>query len=117
MSSTTDAAAAQTDAPRGENLAALQEVVRTLLAELKSGTGDRDKRRQVEEWMKTLAEKYPEFAIEGGLRDYYMAEAERLRADFSRATDLLEKLNLGRSIEMFLDKAADYASRARASGR
>ena len=89
----------------------LSGVVATLLEDLKSGAGDKDRRRQVEEWMRTLAEKYPEFHIESGLRDYYLAEAERLRADFEKATELTEKLALGRSIEGFLDRAADYAKR------
>lgn len=89
----------------------LSGVVMTLLADLKSGAGDKDRRRQVEEWMRTLAEKYPEFKIETGLRDYYLAEAERLRLDFEKATELNEKLALGRSIEGFLDRAADYARR------
>lgn len=90
---------------------ALREVVAALLDELSRGAGDRDKRRQVEEWMKNLAEKYPEFGIETGLRNYYLAEASRLRTDFMNAKDLTEKLNLGRSIESFLDKAADYEKR------
>ncbi|HVR39968.1 MAG TPA: hypothetical protein VMU84_12805 [Thermoanaerobaculia bacterium] len=89
----------------------LAGVVSTLLADLKNGTGDKDRRRQVEEWMRTLAEKYPEFKIETGLRDYYLAEAERLRGDFDKAADLGEKLALGRSIEAFLDRAADYDRR------
>ena len=89
----------------------LSDVVTTLLAELKAGNGDKDRRRQVEEWMRTLAEKYPEFQIESGLRDYYLAEAERLRVDFEKAAELNEKLSLGRSIEGFLDRAADYAKR------
>src|SRR5256885_16057051 len=89
----------------------LSGVVKTLLDDLRSGAGDRDRRRQVEEWMRTLAEKYPEFHIESGLRDYYLAEAERLRADFEKASELNEKLALGRSIEGFLDRAADYAKR------
>jgi hypothetical protein len=89
----------------------LSGVVATLLDDLKSGAGDKDRRRQVEEWMRTLAEKYPEFHIESGLRDYYLAEAERLRADFEKASELTEKLALGRSIEGFLDRAADYAKR------
>jgi hypothetical protein len=89
----------------------LSGVVTTLLEDLKSGAGDKDRRRQVEEWMRTLAEKYPEFHIETGLRDYYLAEAERLRVDFEKATELNEKLTLGRSIEGFLDRAADYARR------
>jgi hypothetical protein len=91
----------------------LATVVTTLLADLRSGAGDKDRRRQVEEWMRTLAEKYPEFKIENGLRDYYLAEAERLRGDFEKATDLAEKLALGRSIESFLDRAADYDRRMR----
>jgi hypothetical protein len=68
-------------------------------------------RRQVEEWMRTLAEKYPEFKIEVGLRDYYLAEAARLRADFDKTPELSEKLSLGRAIESFLDRAADYDRR------
>src|ERR1043166_1545426 len=86
----------------------LAGVVDTLLVDLKKGNGDRDRRRQVEEWMRTLAEKYPEFKIEVGLRDYYLAEAQRLRGDFDKAADLTEKLSLGRNIETFLDRAAEY---------
>lgn len=93
------------------NNAPLREVVDALLDELRRGAGDRDKRRQVEEWMKTLADKYQDFNVEQGLRDYYLAEATRLRADFDKANDLTEKLNLGRSIEGFLDKARDYTQR------
>ena len=89
----------------------LSGVVDALLTDLKSGTGDRDRRRQVEEWMRTLAEKYPEFKIEVGLRDYYLAEAARLRSEFEKAPDLTEKLALGRNIESFLDRAADYDRR------
>lgn len=89
----------------------LSGVVSTLLSELKTGSGDKDRRRQVEEWMRTLAEKYPEFKIEAGLRDYYLAEAERLRADFDKSSELAEKLSLGRSIESFLDRAAEYDRR------
>ena len=91
----------------------LSGVVTTLLDDLKSGAGDKDRRRQVEEWMRTLAEKYPEFKIEVGLRDYYLAEAQRLRNDFEKSSDLTEKLALGRSIESFLDRAADYERRIR----
>jgi hypothetical protein len=97
------------------NKSLLREVVDALLAELKRGAGDRDRRRQVEEWMKSLAEKYPEFSIEAGLRDYYLAEARRLREEFDNAKDLNEKLNLGRAIESFLDKASDYERRIRDS--
>src|SRR6185369_7616140 len=89
----------------------LSGVVQTLLDDLKKGSGDKDRRRQVEEWMRTLAEKYPEFKIETGLRDYYLAEAERLRADFDKSSDLAEKLGLGRAIESFLDRAAEYDRR------
>ena len=89
----------------------LSGVVTTLLDDLKSGNGDKDRRRQVEEWMRTLAEKYPEFKIEVGLRDYYLAEAERLRGDFDKATELSEKLVLGRNIESFLDRASEYDRR------
>ena len=91
----------------------LAGVVTTLLSDLKNGAGDKDRRRQVEEWMRTLAEKYPEFKIELGLRDYYLAEATRLQADFQKSTDMTEKLALGRSIESFLDRAADYDRRVR----
>ena len=89
----------------------LSGVVEALLRDLKDGTGDKDRRRQVEEWMRTLAEKYPEFKIEVGLRDYYLAEANRLRRDFDKAADLTEKLSLGRHIEAFLDRAAEYDRR------
>ena len=89
----------------------LRGVVSTLIADLKTGSGDKDRRRQVEEWLRGLAEKYPEFAIETGLRDYYLAEAGRLRADFDNAADIAEKLGLGRSIEAFLDRAAEYDRR------
>ena len=89
----------------------LAGVVKTLLDDLKSGNGDKDRRRQVEEWMRTLAEKYPEFSIEVGLRDYYLAEAQRLRNDFDKTAELSEKLSLGRNIESFLDRAAEYERR------
>lgn len=89
----------------------LSGVVTSLLDELKAGKGDKDRRRQVEEWMRTLAEKYPEFKIETGLRDYYLAEAGRLRTDFDKTPELSEKLSLGRAIESFLDRAADYERR------
>jgi hypothetical protein len=103
-----DAMSAEIDQQR---LSILSTVVSTLLADLKSGNGDKDRRRQVEEWMRTLAEKYPEFKIEVGLRDYYLAEAERLRADFEKSAELADKLSLGRSIESFLDRAAEYDRR------
>ena len=89
----------------------LEGVVQTLLHDIESGSGDKDRRRQVEEWMRTLAEKYPEFRIETGLRDYYLAEAERLRADFEKSPEMAEKLSLGRAIESFLDRAAEYDRR------
>jgi hypothetical protein len=89
----------------------LAGVVSSLIDDLKKGTGDKDRRRQVEEWMRTLAEKYPEFKIEVGLRDYYLAEAHRLREDFEKAAELADKLSLGRSIESFLDRAAEYDRR------
>ena len=89
----------------------LSGVVTTLLADLKNGAGDKDRRRQVEEWMRTLAEKYPEFGIESGLRDYYLAEALRLRTEFDKSNDISEKLGLGRSIEAFMDRAAEYDRR------
>ena len=99
------------DGVQQQRLQILSGVVTTLLDNLKDGTGDKDRRRQVEEWMRTLAEKYPEFKIEVGLRDYYLAEAERLRGDFDKASELSEKLSLGRSIESFLDRAAEYDRR------
>ncbi|MCU1350696.1 MAG: hypothetical protein JWO56_3726 [Acidobacteria bacterium] len=86
-------------------------IVTALVDDLKKGIGDKDRRRQVEEWLRALSEKYPEFHIETGLRDYYIAEARRLRADFDKATELSEKLNLGRSVESFLDRAAEYDRR------
>src|ERR1051326_1759120 len=90
----------------------LSGVVKTLLDDLRGGAGDRDRRRQVEEWMRTLAEKYPEFHIETGLRDYYLAEAERLRADFTKAAEMGEKLSLPRPTEPSPAGAARYARRA-----
>ena len=99
-----------------QRMAILSGVVTKLLEDLKSGNGDKDRRRQVEEWMRTLAEKYPEFKIEVGLRDYYLAEAERLRADFDKSAELQEKLALGRSIESFLDRAAEYDRRVTERG-
>ena len=89
----------------------LRGVVESLLVDLKGGSSDKDKRRQVEEWLRNLAEKYPDFKIEKGLRDYYLAEAARLRGDFDTVSDLGEKLALGRSVETFLDRAADYERR------
>ena len=89
----------------------LSGVVKVLLDDLKQGRGDKDRRRQVEEWLRGLAEKYPEFAIETGLRDYYLAEAKRLRGDFDQSPELGERLTLGRSIEGFLDRAAEYDRR------
>lgn len=100
-----------TEAVQQQRVQILSGVVQTLLDDLKSGNGDRDRRRQVEEWMRTLAEKYPEFKIEVGLRDYYLAEAERLRAEFDKSGELTEKLALGRSIESLLDRAAEYDRR------
>lgn len=94
------------------NLDILKEVVANLLRELTDGAGDKDKRRQVEDWLRMLAEKYPEFRIEVGLRDYYLAEAGRLGRDFSSASDLTEKLNLGRAVESYLEKAAEFGRRA-----
>jgi len=100
------------DAPVGEQKQeVLSGVVASLLEDLKSGSGDKDRRRQVEEWLRGLAEKYPEFKIESGLRDYYLAEAQRLRDEFGKTTDMAEKLGLARTIEGFLDRAAEYARR------
>ena len=100
-----------TESVSGPKTQLLREVVRTLLEDLKSGTGDKDRRRQVEEWMRTLGDKYPEFDIETGLRDYYLAEAQRLRDDFGKSAELADKLMLARQIESFLDRAADYDRR------
>jgi len=108
---TNEGAAKTTESLQEQRLQILSGVVTTLLDDLKSGNGDKDRRRQVEEWMRTLAEKYPEFRIEAGLRDYYLAEAERLRGDFDKSSELTEKLSLGRSIESFLDRAAEYDRR------
>lgn len=95
-------------------LSSLKSVVDNLLVDLFEGRGDRDKRRQVEEWMKALADKYPEFGIEAGLRKYYLAEADRLRAEFDAATDLTERLAIGRSVETCLEKAAELSGKGRA---
>jgi hypothetical protein len=99
------------DGIQQQRLQLLSGVVQTLLGDLKTGVGDKDRRRQVEEWMRTLAEKYPEFKIEIGLRDYYLAEAERLTGDFEKSSDMGERLGLGRAIESFLDRAAEYDRR------
>ena len=101
----------ESDSLHTQRMNILRGVVDKLVDDLKTGSGDKDRRRQVEEWMRTLAEKYPEFKIEIGLRDYYLAEAERLRADFEKSTELTEKLSLARSIESFLDRAAEYDRR------
>jgi hypothetical protein len=109
MSDPTPVAPASDSNPNRGTL--LRGVVESLLSDLKQGNGDKDRRRQVEEWMRTLSEKYPEFDIETGLRDYYLAEAQRLRADFDKSADLSEKLNIGRQVESFLDRAAEYERR------
>ena len=85
----------------------LRGLIEALLDELKSGAGDRDGRGQVDGWLRALAEKYPEYAIEGGLRDYYVEEARRLRSEFNSSDSLEEKLNLGRLVESFLEKASE----------
>lgn len=108
------AAPAAEKKPLSAELATLKGVVDALVEELRRGAGDRDKRRQVEEWLKALADKYPEFGIESGLRAYYIAEADRLREEFGRAADLGEKLAIGRSVEAYLDKAAELGRRERA---
>jgi len=97
---------------QSSELSSLKSVVDSLLVDLLEGRGDRDKRRQVEEWMKALADKYPEFGIEAGLRSYYLAEAERLRAEFDASTDLTERLAVGRSVEVCLEKAAEITRKA-----
>ncbi|MBI2215432.1 MAG: hypothetical protein HYU52_17420 [Acidobacteria bacterium] len=99
--------------PLSAELEALKGVVDALLDELRRGSGDREKRRQVEEWMKALADKYPEFGIDAGLRAYYLAEAERLREEFGRVTDLGDKLTIGRTVEAYLDKAGELSRRER----
>jgi hypothetical protein len=90
----------------------LKRVIGDLLESIERGDGDADKRRQVEEWLRVLAEKYPEFRIEVGLRDYYLAEAKRLTETFAKTADLTEKLNIGRSVESYLERAAEYGRRA-----
>ncbi|MEO8215851.1 MAG: hypothetical protein ABI718_02100 [Acidobacteriota bacterium] len=97
------------DAKPDQSREMLRGMILSLIEELKQGSGDRDKRRQAEDWLKSLAEKYPEFSIRPGLREYYLAEAARLRGDFDAAADLSEKLQLGRMVESFLEKAADLA--------
>ena len=97
------------DAPKelSAELKSLKSVVESLLSDLLEGRGDRDERRKVEEWMKGLADKYPEFGIESGLRQYYVAEADRLRVEFDKASELAERLSIGRSVETYLEKAAE----------
>ena len=89
----------------------LRGVVRDLLEDLKKGKGDGDERRRVEDWLRALSDKYPEFEILSGLRDYYFAEAERLSTAFGTTADLVERLSLGRSIEGYLEKAAEIDRR------
>ncbi len=89
----------------------LRGLIDKLIDDLKSGVGDRDGRGQVDGWLKALAEKYPESAIDGGLRDYYIEEARRLRSEFDSSDDLEEKLNLGRLVESFLEKASEIDRR------
>ncbi len=107
------AAPATEQKPLSPELVALKSVVDVLLEELRRGAGERDKRRQVEEWMKTLADKYPEFGIEAGLRAYYLAEAGRLHEEFGGTTDLGEKLAIGRNVESYLERAAEFGRRDR----
>lgn len=95
-----------------EELRSLRSVVDSLLGDLLEGRGDRDKRRQVEEWLKALADKYPEFGIEAGLRRYYLAEAERLRVEFDASSDLVERLSIGRAVEGCLEKASEIVAKA-----
>ncbi|HVR43180.1 MAG TPA: hypothetical protein VMS56_06990 [Thermoanaerobaculia bacterium] len=106
-----------TEIESGTDLKLLREVVSSLLRALTAGEGDKDKRRQVEDWLRMLSEKYPEFGVEAGLRDYYLAEAERLRREFDSVTDLTEKLNVGRAVESYLEKATDFARRAEENGQ
>ena len=90
-------------------LESLKSVIEDLLSDLCEGRGDRDKRRQVEEWLKTLADKYPEFKISVGLRKYYVAEAGRLKAEFQKTDDLSVRLDIGRSVESYLARASEIA--------
>ncbi|HEY5610354.1 MAG TPA: hypothetical protein VIL97_04040 [Thermoanaerobaculia bacterium] len=96
-----------TETPKSSNYEILRGVVERLLKDLQDGAGDRDKRRQVEEWMRSLADKFPEFRVDQGLRDYYLAEAKRLRDDFEKANDIIEKVAIGRSMEGYLDRASE----------
>jgi len=109
-----------TEAPPKElsaELRSLRSVVDSLLVDLLEGRGDRDKRRQVDEWLKALADKYPEFHIEDGLRKYYLAEADRLRAEFEKAEDLSERLAIGRSVEGYLEKASEVTAKGSGGDR
>ncbi|MGA7615640.1 MAG: hypothetical protein WBX15_10735 [Thermoanaerobaculia bacterium] len=92
----------------GKRQSVLKDVVDDLLRNLQEGVGDKEKRKQVEEWLRSLADKYPEFSIGEGLREYYLAEAGRLRKEFDSASDLTEKLAVGRMVESFLDRAAEF---------
>lgn len=83
----------------------LGQVAAGLIEDLKRGAGDEQKRRQAEDWLKGLADKQPSLDIATGLREYYLAEAERLRDQFTQADDLGRRLDVGRSIESFLEKA------------
>jgi len=89
----------------------LKGLLESLVDNLKRGDGDRDGRGQVEGWLRALAEKYSEYDIESGLRDYYRAEAGRLRAEFDATENLIERLNIGRLLESFLEKASEIERR------
>jgi len=104
---TTEGSSPETPSIKQKSDEMLRSMIRSVLDDLRNGAGDRDKRRQAEDWLKGLAEKYPAFAIRPGLREYYLAEAGRLRQEFDQTEDLTERLNLGRQMESFLEKAND----------
>src|SRR5260221_14532908 len=78
-------AAMADDSLNAHRLQLLSGVMDRLLGDLKTGAGYKDTWRQVEEWMRSLSEKYPEFPSKAGRLGYYLAEAERLRGVFDKA--------------------------------
>ena len=101
---------ATTGLPEGN---VLEGVISTLLADLETGAGDENRRRQAEEWLRALRDKYPTLGIDAGLRAYYLAEAKRLKDKFDSTEDLSDKLALGRSIEGYLERALEVDNRNR----
>ncbi|MBW3565607.1 MAG: hypothetical protein KY459_12850 [Acidobacteria bacterium] len=98
----------KTGLPNGD---VLEGVVAELLKDLETGTGDESQRKQTEDWLRALRDKYPSLGIEAGLRAYYLAEAKRKREEFDSTENLVDRLALGRSIESYLERAGEVDHR------